>query len=123
MARHLKPVFACGMLVLYTGMMLLGPSLHSVMGCEHDHVPAGLTGPAESRASSEQSLAIVAGEQDGHDADGCPICQFQAHGQLAPSLPTSELRQFVAARVPLHASLVFAVCASDIYSPRGPPCA
>ena len=122
MARHLKPIVASGMLVLYAGMMLLGQSLHSLMGCEHDHVPAGFAGPTESRATGERSPTVVGGEQHLHDADGCPICQFHAQGQLAPSLPVSELRQFVAARVPLHDPPVFAVRVSGIYSPRGPPC-
>ena len=122
MARHLKPFFVSVMLVLYAGMMVAGQSLHALMGCEHDHGPAGLSGPTEARASGEPSPAVVAGEQHLHDADGCPICQFQAQGQLAPSLPVNELRQFLAARVPLHASLVFAVRVSGIYSPRGPPC-
>jgi hypothetical protein len=122
MARHLKPFVVSGMLVLYSGMMLAGQSLHALMGCVHDHGPAGLSGSTEARASGEQSPAVVAGEQHLHDADCCPICQFHAQGQLAPSLPVSELRQFIAARVPLHASPVFTVRVSGIYSPRGPPC-
>jgi hypothetical protein len=110
------------MLVLYSGMMLLGQSLHSLMGCEHDHGPAGISGSAETRGSGEQFPAVVAGAQHVHDADNCPICQFHAQGQLAPSLLVSELRQFVAARVPLQAPPVFADRVSGIYSPRGPPC-
>jgi hypothetical protein len=119
MARQFKPVFVSSMLVLYAGMMLAGQSLHGLLGCEHDHGPAALS---EACASGEHSPAVVAGEQHVHDANDCPICQFQSHGQLAPSLLLSELRQFLVARVPLHASPVFAVCVSGIYSPRGPPC-
>jgi hypothetical protein len=122
MARHLKPFVVSGMLVLYSGMMLAGQSLHALMGCEHDHEPAGLSGPTEARVSGEHALAVVAGEQHVHDADGCPICQFQSQGQLAPSLPVSELRQLLVTRVQLQASPVFAGCVSGIYSPRGPPC-
>ncbi len=116
MARQFKPFVARGMLVLYAGMMLAGQSLHGLMGCEHDH------GPSQACMTCGHSLAVVAGEQHVHDADNCPICQFQSHGQLAPSLPVSELRQLLVARLPLHASPVFAVCVSGIYSPRGPPC-
>jgi hypothetical protein len=120
MKRHFKPFFAGAILILYTGMMLSGQSLHALMGCEHDH---GAAGRVESRAPGEQSLAVVAGEPDLHDADGCPICQFQAHGQLAPSLATSELRRLVVAVAPLSTPLIFAGGVAILYSPRGPPAA
>ena len=116
MARQFKPFVVSAMLVLYAGMMLAGQSLHWLTGCEHDH------GLPQACLLCGHSPAVVAGEQHLHDADDCPICQFQSHGQLAPSLPVSELRQFLVARLPLHASPVFAVCVSRIYSPRGPPC-
>ena len=81
MTRQLKLFVVSGMLVLYAGMMLAGQSLHELMGCEHDHGPAA---HSKVSASSDRSPAVVAGEQHVHDADDCPICQFQSHGQLAP---------------------------------------
>jgi hypothetical protein len=121
MGARLKPIVASAMLVLYSGMMLLGPSLHAMMGCEHDHVSVELVGRVEDRSPIEGSFAASSGEQHLHDGDSCPICRFQAQGQLAPTLPAGELRQFIATKVPLNTPPVFSVGVRNFYSPRGPP--
>ncbi len=123
MKRHFKPFFG-GILILYTGMMLFGQSLHALLGCEHHHAWAEPAGQTESRSSGEFSSGIVAGEQhlDEDEADSCPICQFQAQGQLAPSLPVCEFRRVIVAEVPLHTPLLVASGVAVLHSPRGPPC-
>jgi hypothetical protein len=121
MKRHLKPLFAGGMLILYTGMMLFGQSLHALLGCEHDHAWAEPVAQTEGQAPGEFSSAIVAGEQHLQEADSCPICQFQAQGQLAPSLPACESRRLIVTDVPLQTPLLVASGVAVLHSPRGPP--
>jgi len=121
MKRHFKPFFG-GILALYTGMMLFGPSLHVLLGCEHHHAWDTPAGQTEFRVPGEFSSAIVAGEQHLDEADSCPICQFQAHGQLAASLPACQFQRLIVADVPLHTPLLVASGVAVLHSPRGPPC-
>jgi hypothetical protein len=110
-----------GMLVLYTGMMLFGQSLHHLLGCEHEHE---LLATHSGTGATEQAVAVVhaeAADEHVHDADGCPICQFQAQGQLAVAVVGSELRQTVVAAAPLRSSPIVAVFALGVQGPRPPP--
>jgi hypothetical protein len=112
-----------GMLVLYTGMMLFGQSLHHLLGCEHEHDHELLATRSGASATEQAAAALHAEATDEHvhDADGCPICQFQAQGQLAVAVVGSELRQTVVAAAPLRPSPIVAVFALGVQGPRPPP--
>ena len=120
MLRRLKPAFAAGMLILYAGMMLGGQSLHQLLGCEDEHafVPAH----AVAEATDSAIVQVEATVEHSHDADACPICQFQAHGQIAAQVVGSELTQTVVAVAPLCSSPTVAVFALGVQGPRPPPC-
>ena len=121
MLRRPKPAFVAGMLVLYAGMMLFGQGLHHLLGCEHEH--ESLAAHSDVGASAEISPAIHAAavEEHIHDTDACPICQFQAQGQLAVAVVGTELRQTVVAAAPLCSSPIVAAFALGIQGPRPPP--
>jgi hypothetical protein len=115
-----KRTFASGMLVFYAGMMLFGQGLHHFLGCEHEHNLLAVQ--SEARANSEASAAIRAeAVEDAHDADNCPICQFQAQGQIAATIAASELRQLVVPASPVYSPPSVAVFAVGIPGPRPPP--
>ncbi|HEV7998698.1 MAG TPA: hypothetical protein VGP63_02385 [Planctomycetaceae bacterium] len=116
--------FVGGMLILYTGMMLFGQSLHHLLGCEHDHDHEFLathSGSGNATGQAAAGLHVEAADEHVHDADGCPICQFQAQGQLAVAVVGSELRQTVVAAAPLRPSPIVAVFALGVQGPRPPP--
>jgi hypothetical protein len=116
-----KRAFIAGMLVLYTGMMLLGPGLHELLGCEHEHAvlaPGSQAVPVSDSSSAIRAEAV----EHAHDADNCPICQFQAQGQIAATIVGSELRQAVVPAPPLFFPPIVAVFALGIPGPRPPPC-
>jgi hypothetical protein len=113
-----KRVFTAGTLVLYAGMMLLGQGLHHLLGCDHEHELRA----ACSQPSSNTSTAVrVEAVEHDHDADNCPICQFQAQGQIAATIVGSELRQAAVAAAPPHYPPIVAVFALGIPGPRPPP--
>jgi hypothetical protein len=117
-----KRAFVAGMLVLYTGMMLLGPGLHELLGCEHEHAVRAVA--SEAVPASDPSSALRADAVDyTHDADTCPICQFQAQGQIAATIAGSELTQAVVPAPPHFFPPIVAVFALGIAGPRPPPCA
>jgi hypothetical protein len=122
MVRRPAPASVVGMLILYAGMMLFGQSLHHLLGCEHD---AGT--PADQAANSVATATVaeaVTSEQAGdhnHDADTCPICQFQAQGQLVSAVAGGELTQpLLTAIVPISTPVV-AFFALGVQGPRPPP--
>ncbi len=121
MLRRPKPAFVAGMLVLYAGMMLCGQGLHHLLGCEHEHellAVSSETGTADDAATELHAGAAV---EHTHEADACPICQFQAQGQLAVAVVGAELRQTVVAAEPLSYSPIVASFALGIQGPRPPP--
>jgi hypothetical protein len=118
---RLKSIIACGMLVLYTGMMLGGESLHLLLGCEHAGPAATSIASAENATSDANTPSFANGVRFVHDEDSCPICQFHAQGQLAPSLASNPLRQVLATSLPMQPKLILAAAAPGVYSPRGPP--
>ena len=118
-----KRAFVAGMLVLYTGMMLLGPSLHQLLGCDQcDHEHELLAVRSQEPGSNASSAIRVEAVEHFHDADNCPICQFQAQGQIAATIVGNELRQAVVAALPVHYPPSVAVFALGIPGPRPPPC-
>ena len=115
-----KRAFVAGMLVLYTGMMLLGSGLHDLLGCHHAHELLAVK--SEASANSDASPAVrVAAVEHTDDPDGCPICQFQAQGQIASTVVGSELAQAVVPAPSLYAPPIVAVFAVGIPGPRPPP--
>jgi len=121
MLRRLKPLVACGMLVLYAGMMLLGESLHGLLGCEHAHGPTAVATSVNESPTEGSVPAVAASVEDEHDADACPLCQFHAQGQLAPNIGEGQLEDAVVVTAPCHSRLVDDVCALTIHAPRPPP--
>lgn len=113
-----KRAFVAGMLVLYAGMMLFGQGLHHLLGCDHEHALQSKV-PHSCPSTAVRAVAAV---EHGHDADNCPICQFQAQGQLATTSVGSELKQTVVAVPPLYSPPLVAVFALGIPGPRPPPC-
>jgi hypothetical protein len=117
-----KRAIAAGMLILYAGMMLFGQGLHHLLGCEQEH--QFLAVRSHVQPSSEASTATRAeGVEHAHDADNCPICQFQAQGQIAATIAGSELTQAVVPAPPHFFPPIVAVFALGIAGPRPPPCA
>jgi hypothetical protein len=115
-----KQTFASGMLVVYAGMMLFGQGLHHFLGCDHEHNLLAVR--SEVRANSEASTTVRAEVVDHvHDADNCPICQFQAQGQIAATIASSELRQLVVPAPPVYSPPSVAVFALGLPGPRPPP--
>jgi hypothetical protein len=109
------------MLVLYAGMMLFGQSLHHLLGCEHEHGSLAAHSEAVTAGHAATVVHFEAAVEHTHDADACPICQFQAQGQLAVAVVGSELRQTVVAGASLRSSPIVAVFALGIQGPRPPP--
>jgi len=115
-----KRVFAAGMLILYTGMMLFGQSLHHLLGCDHEHEPLAVRSQAQPSSDAVTAVRAEAVEHV-HDADSCPICQFQAQGQIAATIVGSELKQAVVPAPPVHCPPTVTVFALGIQGPRPPP--
>jgi hypothetical protein len=101
--------------------MLLGQGLHSLLGCEHDHLPPTVSATADARDGDDSSPHLTANVEHVHDAETCPLCQFQAQGQLVSAQAGSELRQVVTSTLPFHAPLVLAFRAPGVHGPRPPP--
>jgi Protein of unknown function (DUF2946) len=121
MLRRAKTSIAITMLVLYTGMMLGGESLHLLLGCGGDQHAATCVSQADATLSRVNGPAVESGAKFVHDEDSCPICQFHAQGQLAPSLASNPIRQVLSISLPVQPTLVLAAATPGIYSPRGPP--
>jgi hypothetical protein len=113
-----KRVFAAGMLVLYAGMMLFGQGLHHLLGCDHEHELLAVQTLTNCDASTAVRAEAV---EHAHDADNCPICQFQAQGQIVATIVGSELRQAVVPTPLVHCPPTVAVFALGIPGPRPPP--
>jgi hypothetical protein len=120
MIRRAKTPVAITMLILYTGMMLGGESLHLLLGCECDHA-AKCASDAAAATSHPDGPAVASGAKFVHDEASCPICQFHAQGQLAPTLASNPLRQVLSISPPVQPTLILAAVTPGIYSPRGPP--
>jgi hypothetical protein len=118
---RLKSIIACGMVVLYTGMMLGGESLHLLLGCEQSGRAATSVSSAANATSDANTPSVANPVRFVHDEDSCPICQFHAQGQLAPTLAFNPLRQVLSTSLPVQPTLILAVATPGIYSPRGPP--
>jgi hypothetical protein len=116
---RVKSIIACSMLVLYTGMMLGGESLHLLVDCDCPGVAA--TAVSRTGSTTPNAPLVRNGARFVHDEDSCPICQFHAQGQLAPSLASNPLRQVLATSLPVQPTLILAAAAPGVYSPRGPP--
>jgi hypothetical protein len=121
MFRRTQPLIATGMVILYAGMMLLGQSLHELLGCEHHHSHLTVVHPIGVSETGETLSSGDAGAEDAHDPETCPLCQFHAQGQLTPSLVGGELWQSVTPAAPVDAPLPFVVCARSVHAPRPPP--
>jgi hypothetical protein len=109
------------MVILYAGMMLLGQSLHELLGCEHHHPHSTVLLSVRASETGETVSSRDAGVEDAHDPDSCPLCQFHAQGQLTPSLAGGELWQSVTPAAPADAPLLFVVRARSVHAPRPPP--
>jgi hypothetical protein len=125
-ARHqpfarLKSIIACGMLVLYTGMMLGGESLHALLGCGLDRHAAKAVSRTASANSHANGPAVGNSARFAHDENSCPICQFHAQGQLAPSRASNPFGQAVCVFLPVQPALILSAATLGVYSPRGPP--
>src|ERR1700692_3440580 len=86
MPRRIHPFLTSALLVLYAGTMLLGQALHQLSGCDHHD------GHSSEHAASDRpdTDGLSANDDDDHhDADSCPICQFHTQAQLGA--PVAEI--------------------------------
>jgi hypothetical protein len=82
---------AAVLLACYGGAALVGPELHSLLGCEHDHSAVDRGGDSESSASEKPSFAAGQhGHGAGHDGHDCPVCKLLAMPQSAAAVMAKD---------------------------------
>jgi hypothetical protein len=80
------------LLICYGGPALVGPELHSLLGCEHQHSnkTAAAGDSASSRPSALNSTDGHHRHGAGHDVHDCLICKLLAMPQSSPAAVTQN---------------------------------
>ena len=87
MLRRLKNLLIRSAIVCYAIVGLFGQGLHSLPGCNHDFCcdedQCGASGDSHGPVGSDSIVSAEStANHSGHDHANCPICQFQAQGQI-----------------------------------------
>jgi len=124
MLHRLKNLLICFAALSYAATVLFGPALHSLAGCDHDSCcDLGEFLSLCHSSGAPSTPALASGDHDHHEHDhaNCPICQFQAQGQIL-TVPASVAWTFhlLAYRCD-ESTRIVASCAVASYRSRAPP--
>jgi hypothetical protein len=113
MRQRVRQTLLVALLTLYGVATLSGPALHALPGLGH--------GLAKLTSSDEK----IPGQSDRHHnaAHDCPVCHFNAQGQLNVDPATAMLVDVVRIRPADHPSLTFPSAPDRPSTPRAPPLA
>jgi len=107
MSRLARQVLIAWLLALYGSVSLCGIGLHALLE----------TGPSHhNHGPSEQKVVTISGV-----STHCPLCEFQAQGQLPVVKSRAACRPLVLRHVPLHSALHEGREQHPSSSPRAPP--
>lgn len=124
MLARIKPILVAAVVALYAGTMLLGQSLHVLLGCEHlagSVEQGGHNHDIEKSAACDNSSGPALSEIDHEHPADCPVCQFHSQGQISSAPPASEFGSAISTELPLRPLHLATVELSGSHSPRGPP--
>lgn len=107
MSRLARQVLIAWLLALYGSVSLCGIGLHALLETGPSHHNHGL---------SEQKVVTISGV-----STHCPLCEFQAQGQLPVVKSRAACRPLVLRHVPLHSALPEGREQHTSSSPRAPP--
>ena len=107
MSRFARQALFAWLLALYGSVSLCGIGLHALLE----------TGPSHhDHGQVEEKLSTISGV-----STHCPLCEFQAQGQLPTAKPRPACRPLDVPHVPIH--LLSPMAANDTFlrHPRAPP--